>query len=63
MSQESDQPQPQTFEEKIIDILRACRGSKRLIILIVAVALLLDNMLLTSVGKLLMKFIIAHFDR
>ena len=48
---EVQEPSPQTFEEKIIDILRACRGSRKLVILIVAVALLLDNMLLTSVGE------------
>src|SRR5687768_14922193 len=42
---------PQTCEERIIDLLRACRGSRKLVLLIVAVALLLDNMLLTSVGK------------
>ena len=42
---------PQTYEDKFIDVLRACRGSRKLVILIVAVALLLDNMLLTSVGK------------
>lgn len=46
---------PQTYEDKFIDILRACRGSRKLVILIVAVALLLDNMLLTSVGKISMK--------
>lgn len=42
---------PQTYEDKFIDVLRACRGSRKLVILIVAIALLLDNMLLTSVGE------------
>lgn len=42
--------QPQSIEDKIVDVLRACRGSRKLVVLIVAVALLLDNMLLTSVG-------------
>jgi hypothetical protein len=49
-SSQEDQT-PQTIEDKIIDILRACRGSRKLVLLIVAVALLLDNMLLTSVGE------------
>lgn len=42
---------PQSWEDKCIDVLRACRGSRKLVILIVAIALLLDNMLLTSVGS------------
>lgn len=42
---------PQSLEDKVIDILRACRGSRKLVLLIVAIALLLDNMLLTSVGE------------
>lgn len=34
-----------------LDVVRSCRDSRRLVLLIVAVALLLDNMLLTTVGK------------
>lgn len=37
---------------KLQEELISWRGSRKLIILIVAIALLLDNMLLTSVGKL-----------
>lgn len=37
---------------KLQEEMISWRGSRKLIILIVAVALLLDNMLLTSVGKL-----------
>lgn len=39
------------FEARCVDVLRALRGSKRLLILVVAVALLLDNILVTSVGE------------
>ena len=39
------------FEHKIDNILTSWRGSKKLVVVIVAVALLLDNMLLTAVGK------------
>lgn len=56
MSQGSEANCPQTIEEKFIDFLRSCRGSRKLVLLIVAVALLLDNMLLTSVGKCLSNF-------
>lgn len=48
---DSQQALPQTLHERFIDLLRACRGSRKLVLLIVAVALLLDNMLLTSVGE------------
>jgi predicted Kef-type K+ transport protein len=37
-------------EKKVYDLLLQCRGSRRLVLLIVAIGLLLDNMLLTSVG-------------
>jgi hypothetical protein len=37
-------------EKKAYDLLLQCRGSRRLVLLIVAIGLLLDNMLLTSVG-------------
>lgn len=33
--------------------LQRCRESRRLVLIIVAIALLLDNMLLTTVGKCL----------
>ncbi|KAI1287502.1 Synaptic vesicular amine transporter [Halotydeus destructor] len=56
MTQESEST-PQTFEDKVIDVLRACRGSRKLVILIVAVALLLDNMLLTSVVPIIPAFL------
>lgn len=52
MASTQEEQTPQSFEDKIIDVLRACRGSRKLVLLIVAVALLLDNMLLTSVGEL-----------
>ena len=35
----------------IKDILGQCRESRKLVLLIVAIGLLLDNMLLTSVGN------------
>ena len=34
--------------------LQRCRESRRLVLIIVAIALLLDNMLLTTVGKQLL---------
>jgi hypothetical protein len=37
-------------EKKAYDLLKRCRGSRRLVLVIVAIGLLLDNMLLTSVG-------------
>jgi hypothetical protein len=36
------------------DYLQRCRESRRLVLVIVAIALLLDNMLLTTVGKSLL---------
>lgn len=35
----------------LLDVVRSWRDSRRLVLLIVAVALLLDNMLLTTVGE------------
>lgn len=37
-------------EKKFYDLLVQCRGSRKLVLVIVAIGLLLDNMLLTSVG-------------
>jgi hypothetical protein len=37
--------------QKVHEVVVSWRGSRKLIVFIVAVALLLDNMLLTSVGK------------
>lgn len=37
--------------EKVRHLMEQCRGSRKLILLIVAIGLLLDNMLLTAVGK------------
>ncbi|KAI1287358.1 Synaptic vesicular amine transporter [Halotydeus destructor] len=48
----SENTEERKFEERLVDLLRACRGSKRLLILVVAIALLLDNVLVTSVGPL-----------
>ena len=39
------------------DILSACRGSRKLVVVIVGVALLLDNMLLTSVVPIIPSFL------
>lgn len=38
--------------EKMQHILGQCRESRKLVLLIVAIGLLLDNMLLTAVGKI-----------
>lgn len=42
----------------LLELVRGCRDSRRLVLLIVAVALLLDNMLLTTVGKRPYRFFI-----
>jgi len=39
------------LEQKMDSILTRWRGSRKLVVFIVAVAILLDNMLLTAVGK------------
>lgn len=39
------------FIGKLVTLVKSWRGSRKLLVLIVAVALLLDNMLLTCVGK------------
>lgn len=38
------------LREKLTHLLAKCRDSRRLVLLIVAIGLLLDNMLLTAVG-------------
>ena len=38
------------IEKKFYDLLEGCKGSRKLVLVIVAIGLLLDNMLLTSVG-------------
>ncbi|GFQ67601.1 hypothetical protein TNCT_26431 [Trichonephila clavata] len=43
--------QGMTSSNCILDLMQRFRGSRRLVLLIVAIALLLDNMLLSSVGK------------
>ena len=40
-----------SITDRMLEKVRSLRGSRKLIVLIVAVALVLDNMLLTSVGK------------
>lgn len=40
-----------------LDVVRSCRDSRRLVLLIVAVALLLDNMLLTTVVPIIPNFL------
>lgn len=40
-------------QERLKDILFKYRGSRKLVLLVVAIAILLDNMLLTSVGELI----------
>ena len=40
------------LSEKSVEFLERCRRSRRLVLIIVAIALLLDNMLLTTVGEL-----------
>ena len=47
------------LSEQSYEFLERCRRSRRLVLIIVAIALLLDNMLLTTVGKLIFKSI--HF--
>lgn len=39
------------LSEQSVEFLERCRRSRRLVLIIVAIALLLDNMLLTTVGK------------
>ena len=39
------------LSEESAEFLERCRRSRRLVLIIVAIALLLDNMLLTTVGK------------
>lgn len=39
------------LSEESMEFLEQCRRSRRLVLIIVAIALLLDNMLLTTVGK------------
>lgn len=54
MQNNSTPPQPSdgpsTVWEKLENLLSQCRDSRRLVLVIVAIGLLLDNMLLTSVG-------------
>lgn len=45
---------------KIYNFVLSWRGSRKLVLVIVAIALLLDNMLLTSVGKGDFKLIFTH---
>ncbi|XP_064465792.1 synaptic vesicular amine transporter-like [Ornithodoros turicata] len=40
-----------------LEVIRKCRGSRRLVLLIVAIALLLDNMLLTSVVPIIPNYL------
>ena len=40
------------FKEKCLQLLAYCRESRKLVLIIVAIGLLLDNMLLTAVGKI-----------
>lgn len=42
--------EPSTVWEKLEYLLSQCRDSRKLVLVIVAIGLLLDNMLLTSVG-------------
>lgn len=51
MSEESN------FSTKLTQVLTSCRGSRKLVVLIVGVALLLDNMLLTSVVPIIPSFL------
>lgn len=39
------------MQGKFKELLHKCRESRKLVLIIVAIALLLDNMLLTTVGK------------
>ena len=39
------------LSEESMEFLERCRRSRRLVLIIVAIALLVDNMLLTTVGK------------
>ena len=51
MTSQQDKKNSQVLDEKIVDVLQKWKGSRRLVIVVVAIGLLLDNMLLTSVGK------------
>ncbi|CAG2117606.1 unnamed protein product, partial [Medioppia subpectinata] len=44
-------------EKKVYDLMIQCKGSRRLVLLIVAIGLLLDNMLLTSVVPIIPAFL------
>lgn len=50
-------PQEANLRSRAADILSACRGSRKLVVVIVGVALLLDNMLLTSVVPIIPSFL------
>ena len=41
------------LSDESMEFLERCRRSRRLVLIIVAIALLLDNMLLTTVGKII----------
>lgn len=45
------------LSEQSLEFLERCRRSRRLVLIIVAIALLLDNMLLTTVGKQILRAI------
>ena len=51
---------PSTVWEKLENLLSQCRDSRRLVLVIVAIGLLLDNMLLTSVGMFFFKSIFTR---
>ncbi|RWS06940.1 Major Facilitator-like protein 4 [Dinothrombium tinctorium] len=44
-------------KQKIRDLLQQCRGSRKLVLLMVAIALLLDNMLLTCIVPIIPGFL------
>lgn len=64
MQNNSTPPQPSdgssTVWEKLENLLSQCRDSRRLVLVIVAIGLLLDNMLLTSVGMFFFKSIFTR---
>lgn len=61
MSQEDTGQTSTSTEEKFFDLLNKCRGSRKLVLIIVAIALLLDNMLLTSVGESLTTWYLNNY--
>lgn len=46
-----------TFSSKLTQIVTSCQGSRKLIVVIVGLALLLDNMLLTAVVPIIPSFL------